>query len=78
MRLCKLFIVLLVLTLLAFLPSFAFSDDDSAGDLNKGDSKKYFTFAFENNSIGSGQDQNYTNGIRATYFDNARKVPAFA
>jgi len=29
----------------------------------------FFTIVFENDSIGSGTDQNYTNGTRFTYFD---------
>ena len=28
---------------------------------------RFFTFTFENDSIGSGTDENYTNGVRATY-----------
>jgi hypothetical protein len=39
---------------------------------------KFLTFVFENDSIGRGDDQNYTNGVRLTYFDLNANFPAFA
>jgi lipid A 3-O-deacylase len=38
----------------------------------------FITFAFENDSIGSGTDQNYTNGVRLTYFDLRAEFPDIA
>ena len=39
---------------------------------------KFITFSFENDSIGSGADQNYTNGVRLSYFDVNSPFPDFA
>jgi len=50
---------------------------DCDKDLKKNNSKNFLTIAFENDSIGSGEDQNYTSGLRATYFDHKEKVPEF-
>ena len=38
----------------------------------------FFTIVFENDSIGSGTDQNYTNGTRFTYFDINANFPDVA
>lgn len=38
----------------------------------------FFTIVFENDSIGSGTDQNYTNGTRFTYFDVNASFPDIA
>lgn len=40
--------------------------------------KNFFTFAFENDSIGGGTDQNYTNGARFTYFNINAEFPDIA
>lgn len=37
--------------------------------------KKFVTFSLENDSIGSGNDSDYTNGTRITYFDAQASVP---
>ena len=39
--------------------------------------KNYVSFSFENDSIGGGTDQAYTNGVRLTWFNANTKVPAF-
>ncbi len=36
---------------------------------------KYLSFSFENDRIGNGKDQNYTNGFRVTYFDVNTPIP---
>ncbi|QPJ66302.1 MAG: lipid A deacylase LpxR family protein [Candidatus Nitrohelix vancouverensis] len=38
----------------------------------------FITFTFENDSIGGGTDQNYTNGVRLTYFDLKAEFPDIA
>lgn len=37
--------------------------------------KNFITFSLENDSIGSGRDEDYTNGTRITYFDAQAAVP---
>lgn len=39
--------------------------------------KSFITFSLENDSIGSGNDEDYTNGTRLTYFDAQAAVPDF-
>ena len=39
------------------------------------DDHNYLSLSFENDIIGSGQDENYTSGIRLTYFDVEADVP---
>ncbi len=36
----------------------------------------YLSFSFENDSIGGGTDQAYTNGVRLTWFNASTRVPA--
>jgi hypothetical protein len=43
-----------------------------------GDKDKFLTFNFENDMLGGGTDQNYTSGVRATYFDLGMKIPEWA
>lgn len=38
---------------------------------------RFVTFSLENDSIGSGHDENYTNGTRISYFDAHASVPDF-
>lgn len=38
----------------------------------------FFTFTLENDLFGNGQDRNYTNGVRLTYFDYSADIPEFA
>ena len=70
-----------LLFLLLFSPAHA---EDGAKELDKkehqevtDDSDNFITFVFENDSIGSGTDQNYTNGVRLTYLDLNAAVPDF-
>ncbi len=37
--------------------------------------RNYLSLSFENDLIGGGTDENYTNGVRLTYFDVETKVP---
>jgi hypothetical protein len=39
------------------------------------DDRNYLSFSFENDLIGGGTDENYTNGVRLSYFDVETKVP---
>lgn len=41
----------------------------------RSEKKKFVTLSFENDSIGSGRDSDYTNGARITYFDAQAPVP---
>ena len=38
---------------------------------------KFITFSLENDSLGSGNDSDYTNGTRLTYFDAQAPIPEF-
>lgn len=38
----------------------------------------FFTFTWENDNYGDGSDQNYTNGVRLTWFDYGAPPPRFA
>ncbi len=37
--------------------------------------RKFITVSFENDSIGSGKDRDYTNGVRISSFDTEAKIP---
>lgn len=37
--------------------------------------RNYLSFSFENDLIGGGTDENYTNGVRVSYFDVETEVP---
>lgn len=41
----------------------------------RNDKKSYLTFSYENDRIGSGNDSDYTNGVRITYYDTQAAVP---
>lgn len=43
-----------------------------------GPETNFLTFTLENDSLGNGADQNYTNGMRLTYFDFSATPPRFA
>ena len=43
--------------------------------LNSSDDHNYLSFSFENDLIGGGKDENYTNGVRLTYFDIETTAP---
>lgn len=45
--------------------------------VNGAGSKNYVSFSFENDSIGSGSDNAYTNGVRLTWFNASTPVPAY-
>lgn len=38
----------------------------------------FFTFTIENDNFGNGSDENYTSGVRLTYFDYSADPPWFA
>ncbi len=50
-------------------------EQNATRQIIRADKKKYITFSFENDSIGSGSDSDYTNGARITYFDTQAAVP---
>lgn len=39
------------------------------------DDHNYLSFSFENDAIGGGEDENYTSGVRLTYFDVETPMP---
>ena len=41
----------------------------------KPDDHNYLSFSYENDLIGGGTDENYTSGLRLTYFDTETSVP---
>ncbi|MCB9996442.1 MAG: lipid A deacylase LpxR family protein [Rhodospirillales bacterium] len=43
--------------------------------IRKSTHKNFMTLAVENDSIGKGTDQNYTSGVRATYFNVNARIP---
>jgi len=43
--------------------------------IKNADDHNYLSLSFENDLIGSGQDENYTNGVRLTYFDVESEIP---
>jgi hypothetical protein len=50
---------------------------DAAEAQDVPDASKFVTFSLENDSIGSGRDENYTNGVRFTAFDTQARAPEF-
>ncbi|MBU0800190.1 MAG: lipid A deacylase LpxR family protein, partial [Alphaproteobacteria bacterium] len=52
-------------------------EDEIAYQVTRSPYKRYVTLSFENDSIGSGTDQNYTNGARVSYLNVNAKVPEF-
>ncbi|PZQ43451.1 MAG: DUF2219 domain-containing protein [Micavibrio aeruginosavorus] len=44
-------------------------------NVRSNDKKNYLSFSYENDLIGSGRDQYYTNGVRMTYFNVDTDVP---
>lgn len=52
-------------------------EDIATHDIDQTPRKKFITFSLENDSIGSGRDMNYTNGVRITAFDTQARIPAF-
>lgn len=38
----------------------------------------FLTFTIENDNFGDGSDENYTNGVRLTYFDTSAELPWFS
>lgn len=70
--------ILVLLFLLIFSPAHAQEPADPAKKKAKELYPNFFTIVFENDSIGSGTDQNYTNGVRLTYFDVNADFPDIA
>ena len=50
-------------------------EEDVAHEVRKNPYKSYLSLSYENDLIGSGKDQYYTNGVRATYFNVNTKIP---
>ena len=72
------------LTLLAFFNSVSLQVNASSLeqqipiDLIKSTGNKFLTITTENDFFGGGTDQNYTNGLRITYFDVNTELPEFS
>jgi len=43
--------------------------------IKNSDDHNYLSFSYENDLIGGGRDENYTSGLRVTYFDTETNVP---
>lgn len=43
--------------------------------IQNSDDRNYLSLSFENDLIGGGSDENYTNGVRLTYFDIETPMP---
>lgn len=50
-------------------------EDHISQRLEQAQDHNYLSLSFENDSIGSGRDENYTNGVRLTYFDVETEMP---
>ena len=73
----KLFFTLLIV---CFLSNSATAQEFTLEDhivqrLEQAQDHNYLSFSFENDAIGSGRDENYTNGVRLTYFDVETEMP---
>ena len=74
--------LVVLIFLLTFSSSYA---QDNVEELEKNETQRisdddypnFFSIVFENDSIGSGTDQNYTNGVRFTYFNVKTKEDKF-
>lgn len=51
------------------------AEEEITQRLKNADDHNYLSFSFENDSIGSGKDEAYTNGVRVTYFDTEASIP---
>lgn len=80
------FIPLIAFILLAATPHHAAAEEEARPPLAESPARKnentrgdgFLTIAFENDSIGRGTDQHYTNGVRLTYFDLNADFPGIA
>ncbi len=52
-------------------------EENATSQILHASKKKFVTFSLENDSIGSGNDSDYTSGGRITYFDAQAPVPEF-
>lgn len=71
---------LIIIILLSPLHSLAQElpyEDRLAEELSTTDTD-FFTFTLENDSLGNGADQNYTSGVRISYFNHSANPPEFA
>lgn len=50
-------------------------EQNATRQIIRSDKRKFLTFSLENDSLGSGNDSDYTNGTRITYFDAGAPVP---
>lgn len=50
-------------------------EENATRQIIRSEKKKYLTFSYENDRIGSGRDSDYTNGVRMTYHDTQAAVP---
>ncbi|MBC8282798.1 MAG: lipid A deacylase LpxR family protein [Nitrospinae bacterium] len=68
-----------VLLLLVSSSAYAQSNEEIKNESQEEETyDNFFTIVFENDSIGSGTDQNYTNGVRFTYFNVNATFPDIA
>lgn len=77
------FFVFIVALLLMSFPAAAQEEkpplvDSFSQETTNEDQKNFVTLVFENDSIGRGSDQNYTNGVRLTYFNMEAEFPEIA
>lgn len=50
-------------------------EQNATRQIIRSEKRKFLTFSLENDSLGSGNDSDYTNGTRITYFDAGAPVP---
>ncbi|PIR37776.1 MAG: hypothetical protein COV35_08370 [Alphaproteobacteria bacterium CG11_big_fil_rev_8_21_14_0_20_39_49] len=79
MKFIQTFLVLNVLSVFAY--SNAFAQDNSSleevvnNNIKSKKDRSYFTLTVENDLFGAGTDQNYTSGIRLSWFELGKKPP---
>ena len=60
---------------LALLPALPAQGQDKAAQIERSRQKVFYSFSYENDLIGSGQDQQYTSGLRLTRFKIGANIP---
>jgi hypothetical protein len=69
--------------IVAFVAGFSFSlpvfaqtvQEEISQRIENSEDHNYLSFSYENDLIGDGSDDNYTSGVRVTYFDTETDVP---